>query len=337
MYSVTSRIARIKQPYGGFIKRTDFDVSQLNDNHVLHEPENISPALVGTSVDYMTRFMMGAPVGQAFEIPIKGAHHANADEEANVLTKKITGLNIESVSAACKLAGYDVCYRVGMSRYKPVAEINPDDNTIKNIIVMVNRSVDFWNNYGPIVLDGFTFEGGYTPIVSAGDGDFLTKDTLWDFKVLRHEPNSKYTLQLLMYYIMGKHSTHKEFASVEYIGLFNPRKNKAYRYSVKAIPQKTISIVSHDVIGYGWKKEEYDAFFQNKLGLTSSHTLLKKENTTSSQKNIPFKKGDRIFHKKFGKGIILSINSNGQYEVAEVKFDSSLEKRIVASYLEHTN
>ena len=49
----------------------------------------------------------------------------------------------------------------------------------------------------------FTFEGGYTNIVSSGDGDYLTEDTLWDFKVSKEEPKSKYTLQLLMYYIMG--------------------------------------------------------------------------------------------------------------------------------------
>jgi hypothetical protein len=33
------------------------------------------------------------------------------------------------------------------------------------------------------LLDGFTFEGGYTDTVSKGDGDLTTADTLWDFKV----------------------------------------------------------------------------------------------------------------------------------------------------------
>lgn len=51
------------------------------------------------------------------------------------------------------------------------------------------------------MLKGFTFKGGYSPIVTAGDGDYLTKDTLWDFKVSKKELNSKHTLQLLMYYI----------------------------------------------------------------------------------------------------------------------------------------
>ena len=74
--------------------------------------------------------------------------------------------------------------------------------------------------------DGFTFEGGYTDIVSSGDGDYLTEDTLWDFKVSKEEPKSKYTLQLLMYYIMGCHSIHPEFQKIEKLGIFNPRKTK---------------------------------------------------------------------------------------------------------------
>lgn len=42
---------------------------------------------------------------------------------------------------------------------------------------MVERSLKFVEEYGPIILEGFTFEGGYTDIVQAGDGDFITEDT----------------------------------------------------------------------------------------------------------------------------------------------------------------
>ena len=83
--------------------------------------------------------------------------------------------------------GYDVCYRAGMAHFKPVSEIIPDTNTIANIITMIKRTLSFWEQYGPIIKDGFTFEGGYTSIISAGDGDYLTKDTLWDLKVLKED------------------------------------------------------------------------------------------------------------------------------------------------------
>ena len=89
---------------------------------------------------------------------------------------------------------------------------------------MVKRSVSFWNMYGPIIKDGFTFEPyGYTKTVDTGDGDFLTQDTLWDFKVSKAKPTNKHTLQLLMYWIMGQHSGKDEFKNISNLGIFNPR------------------------------------------------------------------------------------------------------------------
>lgn len=139
---------------------------------------------------------------------------------------------------------------MGVIGYKPVEEIKPDSDTIENIVIMVKRSLTFWKEYGPITKDGFTFEGGYTDIVSSGDGDYLTEDTLWDFKVSKEEPKSKYTLQLLMYYIMGGHSIHPEFQKIEKRGIFNPRKNKVYIAEISSINPEVIEKVSQDIIGY---------------------------------------------------------------------------------------
>lgn len=169
---------------------------------------------------------------------------------AKKLLKGIKGLDYKSVNNACKLVGYDVCVRAGIIGYKPVEEIKPDSDTIENIVIMVERSMTFWKEYGPITKDGFTFEGGYTDIVSSGDGDYLTKDTLWDFKVSKHEPISKNTLQLQMYYIMGCHSIHPEFKKIEKFGIFNPRKNKVYIADISLISPEIIEEVSQNIIGY---------------------------------------------------------------------------------------
>lgn len=272
MYSVTGRIRNIKQPRGGYISRKQFSINILDDGIDLNENENISSNLVGLAVDYMTRFLMGALKEEAFKISLLGAKIAKDDFNAYKLLDKIKGLDYESVDSACKLAGYDVCFRAGMMEYKSVEEINPDIETADNIVTMIRRSLHFWKEYGPIVKDGFSFEGGYTPVISTGDGDYLTKNTLWDFKVSKNEINSKHTLQLLVYYIMGKHSIHKEFDSIKSLGIYNPRLNKIYLLNICDIPKDVIDIVSRNVIGYGLSKEEFRELCKRKLSKSENYT-----------------------------------------------------------------
>lgn len=259
MSSVTKRISMIEQPYGGYINKKSLKVIQLEDNITLNESENISPGLIGLAVDYMTRFMMGTDKEEAFSISLIGASSldmytldkkTSAIKNAIKLLKGIKGLDKKSIINACKLVGYDVCYRAGIIGYKPVEEISPNKETIENIITMIKRSLSFWQIYGPITKDGFTFEGGYTDTITAGDGDYLTEDTLWDFKVSKDEPKPKYTLQLLVYYIMGMHSIHKEFKSIKKLGIYNPRLNKVYSIDINTISSEIIDEVSKEVIGY---------------------------------------------------------------------------------------
>lgn len=68
MSSVTKRISMVKQPYGGYLNKNQFDVSVIDDGKILNEKENISPSLIGLAVDYLTRFMMGASAKDAFKI-----------------------------------------------------------------------------------------------------------------------------------------------------------------------------------------------------------------------------------------------------------------------------
>ena len=265
MYSVTSRCAMIKQPRGGYVKTSYFDVIERKDKFSISDNENIAPVLVGAAVDYLTRMMMGANVFDAFSIPLAGSFIANKKAESRLLIGRIGGLDEESIRNACKLAGFDACVRRGPSAYKPISEIEPNKDTISNIYSMVLRCLIFWDEYGPIVKSGVTFTGGYTPIVSSGDADYLTEKTLWDLKVLRKDPYSANTLQLLMYYILGKHSSTSEFSSVENIGFYNPRKNKVHLCPVSRIPSEVIKLVEHDIMGYGWSDEDYENFRENEF------------------------------------------------------------------------
>ena len=216
----------------------------------LNTEENVHPSLIGTTVDYMTRFMLGTPVVDAFAISMLGAQCIEEDSTASRLMSGIKGLDDRSIINAVKLTGFDVCFRSNPMGYRPVKGINPDESTIQNVRTMVERALHFFDVYGPKTLDGFTFGGGYTNTVSAGDGDFMTANTLWDFKVSKYRPSKEHTLQLLMYWRMGLHSVHAEFQSIKYLGVYNPRLNKVYRIKVDAIPDDVIAEVEKDVIGY---------------------------------------------------------------------------------------
>lgn len=249
MVSVTNRIKSITQPRGGYLNPKQMTITKFNDGIELFE-ETINPSLMGLVVDYLTRYSNGAKVEDAFRISIMGALVARELDKATDLLNKIEGIDKKSIENACKLVGYDVCYRAGPTYFVPVESIVADDKTIENIRTMVNRSITFIEKYGPITKDGFTFPGGYTAIVDTGDGDFLTEDTLWDFKVSKSEPKKEHTLQLIMYYLMGTHSKQPEFENIKKIGIFNPRLNIAYTYELSKIDSHIIKEIEKEVIGY---------------------------------------------------------------------------------------
>ena len=249
--SVTQRIQEIEQPRGGYLPIKLFAKETFDDGLTLNDTENIHPSLIGLTVDYMTRFLSGDSIDKAFRISLRGASIINMSDKAEVLKSKITGLDDSSIFSACQLVGFDVCFRSSIAAYKPIEEIVPDKETIENIRIMINRSLTFLDTYGPITHSAPTFDGGYTKIVNKGDADFTTKDTLWDFKVLRATPTSKQTLQILMYYIMGMHSKYKYFKEITKLGFYNPRHNTAYICQISDITKDVIEEVEEKVICYG--------------------------------------------------------------------------------------
>ena len=279
MATVSERAKKYKQPKGGFIKPSQFSKTIIDDDEVLNDEENIHGSIVGMVVDYMTRYLLGSDILSVFRISINGAEIAqeyfgvkNAMITAFSFLSNIKGLDDKSIINACKLSTFDVWKRNPLSAIyaKTHKDINPDKKTITNIRIMIKRSVSFLEQYGPVIKDGFTFEpkanqkkqlemfldkkinvyGGYTSIVSSGDGDFLTLDTMRDFKVMKSGIKSHHVLQLLMYWIMGQHSKQKIFKSIKKIGFYNPRLNIVYELKTSDIPKDVISIIEKDVICY---------------------------------------------------------------------------------------
>ena len=288
--NVTDFIKTYKQPRGGFINPSGFETKTYNDKLVLSDNENLQVSLLGLVVDYMSRFLADPEyqdintrinaVRRAFDISLKGAYVCSRQSDrravdiADNFVNKITGLDFESCDNAAKLVTYDVWFRqpaaARMGRFSTYQNIRLDDITFEDIKIMIQRSLKFIEDYGPIVKYGFTFEpenpdiqafkkvqvlghgnyGGYSAQIIAGEGDFLTEDTIWDFKVSKNKPTSKHSLQLLLYYVMAKKSGQEIYKNVHKIGLFNPRINKVYTYDMNTVPKELIEMIERDLLKY---------------------------------------------------------------------------------------
>ena len=275
MQTVTGRINEIKQPSGGYVKPRSLLRIKYDDGKTLNDKENFPPQLIGIVVDYLTRYMLTEDVYESFDISYRGSKIATsymlsrmkkgeipydfekADQygfgKALYLIDGIQGLDDESIKRACKVVTYDTWYRnpSGAITSAGPEEINPNRETIENIRIMVKRGLSFLEENGPVVEAGVTFpKCSFTDMICNADADYLTNDTIWDFKVIKSEPSSKHTLELLMYWLLGQHSGKEELERIRNLGIYNPRKNIAYSISLCLIPKAFIEQVSEDVMGY---------------------------------------------------------------------------------------
>ncbi|MCK8624846.1 hypothetical protein [Apilactobacillus xinyiensis] len=254
MASVTQLARTYKQPYGGYLPVRTFTKKQFDDGIELSTNENILPQLVGLAVDYLTRLCQNQSFETAFSVSLRGIDNYKAITHQSVDSSmmEINGLDDKSIINACRLASFDVWYRnlAAARTFKDPALIQPNAETINNIKTMVTRTLTFFDNYEPIVENGFTMPGGYTATVDSGDGDYLTTHTLVDLKVSKQNINSKYTLQLAMYYLMGMHSINPNFENIETLAIFNPRLNKLYSRTIADIEHDVLTSIASDVIVY---------------------------------------------------------------------------------------
>lgn len=249
MVSVVQRIRTINQPRGGYLNIKSFSTINYDDGQKLHDTENIHSSIVGLAVDYLTRFMTTCDKHNAFRISIMGAKRINREKDAIAYLNGIERLDDRSIILACKLAGFDVCIRSGKERYVEIGVA--DLNTIHNIRVMVLRAMNIVYESGDLVEVGPIFPLGYTEIVDSGDADFLTTEALIDIKTSKKEPNKNDTLQILMYYILGKNSLMCDrYINIKNLVIANPRLNEKYYIKTDYINANIINDVEKEVIGY---------------------------------------------------------------------------------------
>lgn len=345
LQSVTGRVKSVKQPYGGYLPKKMFKHVQIDDGTTLNPQENISGSKMGMTVDYLSRLMLGASPEDAFSISLSGAKILDkltgngATQQAYDILKSIKGLDDQSIINATQLTAYDVCLRVSPLAFNSESvEQIPDKATIENIVTIVKRTMNFWQEHGPIVRDGFTFEGGgYTPTISSGDGDYLTSHTLWDLKVARKSFDKNYSLQILVYYLTGKHSNQSIYDGINQIGLFNPRLNEYYILNVADIPVDIIQTVETEVIGYPKIEdilkdampisEKTNLFYieNNLLEVNHDYTSYK---TLDDNVEKSFKEHSRRYWKELG------VKKNKDFEILEYLNQEYHKQRIISIFKE---
>lgn len=250
MASILETIKNTKQPENGYLNPEDFKEIYLSDELKITDSENIPLSIVGIVIDYMTRFLLIGDAKNCFRVSLTGANIIDESNKANELLGRINGLDDQSIVSACKLVGFDICFRESPSLYTPIEDINPDQQSIDNIKAMIMRCIAFMKEFGPIIKEGFTFEGGYTDKITSGDGDFITEGTMWDIKLSPKGIDKDNTLQLLIHYLMGLHSNYPELLKIFKIAFFNPRLNKIYIMDTSDISEEVIKEVETKVIGY---------------------------------------------------------------------------------------
>ena len=165
MASVTHITSNVHQPRGGYIKLDAFEEKAYEDGLPFNGDYSISPGTLGTTVDYLSRALLGFSVKKAFSVAMMGARIIGkqeaswAEDLANQLQDAIDGgeLSDEDIRNAVRLARYDAAYRAGAKAHNPNEGAEVDGKTVSDIRTLVRRTVSFFEENGPVVDVGVTF------------------------------------------------------------------------------------------------------------------------------------------------------------------------------------
>ena len=250
-YTIAQRVYNVEQPGNGYLPIRAFSSKSYRDGLKLNSKENVHGKYVSPAVDFLTRFELTNNAAISFYESMIGADICwqvfGRSDHYNFCHYLLAEVQKGNIAAALQLAAYEGVYRSGR---ETIPLLTPDEDTIENIDIMVQRGIKFLKHCGPVLKSGFDFEGGYTSTIITGNGGYLTRNALIDFKVLRSNFSENHTLQILTYYLMGLRSVHEEFKNVQWLALFNPRKNLVKFINVNKIAASVIDKVKREVIGY---------------------------------------------------------------------------------------
>lgn len=241
---------KVKQPRAGCLPVKLFKEIHYDFKNELFPDENTSKSLIGTSVDNITRILLGAKPEKVFQPATNGMMIAKVDIFGNSfdLIDKVTGLDDDSILAAFQLSIYEAIYRSGYrSSVNPESNL-PDKHTIENIKEMIHRSLAYFKQQKHIVDVGERLFVKYKDDTIYGDYDYLIEDSLIDMKVLSKKITNKHTLQNILYWIIGMKSDEKYFSNVKHLKFYDPRLNVEYQFDLDDLTPQLLKPILEEVV-----------------------------------------------------------------------------------------
>lgn len=227
-----------------------------NDTKYL-APTGFNPAIVGSVVDYLARYMAlpDESAEKCFEISLLGYRivlkeypdNEQTHDQLLAINQMVEGfldqqrfvdqrvLTDELVTNAVKLACLDVAYRRGdcALAIQQFNKLPPqlDDATINQIKQLTNRCVKLMiliKQRNEHIYPTFEVHSPRNHIL--GDGDIIADHVILDFKVYKNSPwTPQNAAQLALYYLIGKWGKSDvdiNFNGIQTLMLFDVRRNQ---------------------------------------------------------------------------------------------------------------
>lgn len=151
--TITTLSNKAKQPKGGYLPVKLFKEIHYNTKHEFFPDENVSKPLIETTVDNMTRILLGAKAKKVFQPATSGLMVAKVDIFGDTfdLIHTATDLDDDSILAAFQLSIYETIYRSGYRSSVNLENKLPDNPAIENIREMINRSTAYFKQQEHII------------------------------------------------------------------------------------------------------------------------------------------------------------------------------------------
>lgn len=280
MSSVSELVETIEQPIFGILPISCFEKKELKqDSYVLSGKNSIPAAHLGLIVDYCIKYILGVKLSDILHVEYAGyAEHIRVsairffdsiseqsltqiyieDERKNIclsdFISKVENAKtfddfVTNMLYVIQYGDFIRNFRYAYDRIGETFKTKLSKEELQDILVLFMRTQSWISTFDD-VTPMYKFKPyGYNNTVTSGEGDFCTKNTLWDLKVSNGEPTTKDTLQLLIYYIMAKHSGNKLYKDVDSVGVYNPRLDTTWLCDIQRIKPSIIKKVS-SILGF---------------------------------------------------------------------------------------